>query len=54
MFTMVLVENLAQELLGPFLARIRKELLWRRVFDDLAGIHKDDAVRRGFGESHLV
>ncbi len=39
------MQYLAQELFRPFLARVRKELVGRRVLDDLATVQKDNAVR---------
>ena len=48
------VEDLRQEQPGALRARIAEELLRRRLLDDLALVHEDDAVGDRAGKAHLV
>src|SRR5215475_10184214 len=48
------LQDLGEELLCPLRARLPEEIVLRRVFDDLAAVHEDDAVRDLARETHLV
>ena len=49
-----LVQNLAEEQLGPLVLRMVEELLRRVDLDDLARVHEHDAVGDLAGEAHFV
>src|SRR5712664_4330047 len=48
------MQDFRKELLSALRARLSEEILLRGVFDDLAAVHEDDAVRDHSGEAHLV
>src|SRR6478672_3718920 len=48
------LEDLAEEVLGPVRGRVREELLGGVLLDDRAVGHEHDAVRGGAGKAHLV
>ena len=52
--TFLMGQDLAQEQLGAFLARIFEEFLRRVLLDDVPLREEDDAVRYLLGEPHLV
>src|SRR5436190_23776026 len=47
-------EDLRQELLSPWLARLEEEVLRRAFFDDLTVVHHHDPVGGDPREPHLV
>src|ERR1700712_2293458 len=50
----LVVEDLAEEVLGPIRFWIGEELFWCGFFDDRTVGHEDDALRRTAGEAHLM
>src|SRR6266508_977357 len=48
------LEDLAEEVLGPVVARVGEELLGRALLDDLPVGHEEHSVGRRAGEAHLV
>uniref|UniRef100_J2K6A4 6-pyruvoyl-tetrahydropterin synthase n=1 Tax=Streptomyces auratus AGR0001 TaxID=1160718 RepID=J2K6A4_9ACTN len=49
-----MMQDLRQEVLGAFAARVVEELVRLGLFDDAAVRHEDDPVRRGAREPHLM
>src|SRR5205814_6809756 len=48
------MQNLGQEQLCAFRARLSEKVVLQGVLDDLAAVHEDDAVRDLPGKTHLV
>src|SRR5882672_4654234 len=48
------MQNLGQEQLSAFRARLPEKIILQGVLDDLAAVHEDDAVRNLPRKAHLV